>query len=93
VKKENVKINKMSGKKRGFFLAHFCLFGRGGGLLVKEKKKAIINKRKGRNAITWEFPGLLMAGKYVSDRSPDPAPVSSDKHGCGGTCSLCLAQV
>jgi len=51
VKKENVKINKMSGKKGVYFLPIFFVFF---GAFSESKEKR--HKSKGRNAITWEFP-------------------------------------
>jgi hypothetical protein len=56
VKKENVKINKMSGKKGVFIFCPFLSFW--GAFSERKEKKDIIKekKRKGRNAITWEFP-------------------------------------
>jgi hypothetical protein len=52
VKKENVKINKLSGKKGIYFSAHFFL-SFGGGLLVKEKKKDI--KENGETQLLGSF--------------------------------------
>ncbi len=49
------KLIKCQEKKRGFIFCPFFFLSFGGGLLVKAKKKRH-NKRKGRNAITREFP-------------------------------------